>query len=177
MSLAHLSLGSNVGDREAHLREALSQLASVGRVLALSCFYETEPLEFTAQPWFLNCALTLETQMTPHKLMTSVLQIEKQMGRERVQKKGPRSIDIDILLFDNRIIESERLKVPHAAMHMRRFVLQPLAEIAPDVLHPLLKKTIGELRDSLPQGQVVKKVTSIDADQWKRSWSTARKDK
>ena len=115
--------------------------------------------------------------MTPHKLMTSVLQIEKQMGRERVQKKGPRSIDIDILLFDNRIIESERLKVPHAAMHMRRFVLQPLAEIAPDVLHPLLKKTIGELRDSLPQGQVVKKVTSIDADQWKRSWSTARKDK
>jgi 7,8-dihydro-6-hydroxymethylpterin-pyrophosphokinase len=90
--------------------------------------------------------------------MAAILRIEEEMGRRRVQKKGPRAIDIDILLFDNTIVDSKELTIPHPAMHQRRFVLEPLAEIAPELLHPVLKKTIGELLDSLPPGQVVKRL-------------------
>ena len=157
-NLAYLSLGSNIGDREAHLRDALARLGANGRVVAVSSFYETEPVEFTRQPWFLNCAIALETSQTPRQLMTTLLRIEEEMGRRRVQKKGPRAIDIDILLFDDTIVDSEELTIPHPTMHERRFVLEPLAEIAPELLHPVLKKTIGELLDSLPPGQVVKRL-------------------
>ncbi len=156
-SLAYLSLGSNVGDREAHLRDALARLRAAGRVVAVSSFYETEPVEFTRQPWFLNCAVALETKQTPRQLMAMILRIEGEMGRHRVQKKGPRSIDIDILLFDKTIMDSKELTIPHHAMHQRRFVLEPLAEIAPELLHPILKKTISELRDALAAGQAVRK--------------------
>jgi 2-amino-4-hydroxy-6-hydroxymethyldihydropteridine diphosphokinase len=155
--LAHLSLGSNVGDREAQLRDALARLAAAGRVVAASSFYETEPVEFTRQPWFLNCAVALETSQTPRQLMSAILRIEEEMGRRRVQKKGPRSIDIDILLFDDTITDSKELTIPHLAMHERRFVLEPLGEIAPEVVHPVLKKTISELRDALPAGQSVRR--------------------
>jgi 2-amino-4-hydroxy-6-hydroxymethyldihydropteridine diphosphokinase len=162
MNLAYLSLGSNVGDREAHLRDALARLGAAGRVAAVSSFYETEPVEFTNQPWFLNCAVALETSQTPRQLMTTILRIEEEMGRRRMQKKGPRSIDIDILLFqigetEDVIIDSPELAIPHPAMHQRRFVLEPLAEIAPDAVHPVVKKTISELRDALPTGQAVRK--------------------
>jgi 2-amino-4-hydroxy-6-hydroxymethyldihydropteridine diphosphokinase len=156
--LVYLSLGSNVGDREAQLQEARAKLAAVGRVVAESSFYETEPVEFTQQPWFLNCVLALETSKTPQELIAAVLRIEVEMGRRRVQKKGPRTIDIDILLFDDTIVDSEELTIPHPTMHQRRFVLEPLAEIAPELLHPVLKKTIRELLDSLPPGQVVKRL-------------------
>jgi 2-amino-4-hydroxy-6-hydroxymethyldihydropteridine diphosphokinase len=161
-SLVYLSLGSNVGDREAHLRDAQARLGAAGRVVAVSSLYETEPVEFTEQAWFLNCAVALETGKTPRQLMTAILRIEEEMGRRRVQKKGPRSIDIDILLFDNvilnEIIDSPELTIPHPAVHQRRFVLEPLAEIAPEVLHPVLKKTILELRDALPAGQEVRRM-------------------
>ena len=157
-NLVYLSLGSNVGDREAQLQDALAKLAAVGSVVATSSFYETEPVEFTQQPWFLNCAIALETNKTPEQLMAAILRIEEEMGRRRVQKKGPRSIDIDILLFGDTIINYPELTIPHPAMHQRRFVLEPLAEIAPELLHPVLKKTIGELLDSLPPGQVVKRL-------------------
>jgi 2-amino-4-hydroxy-6-hydroxymethyldihydropteridine diphosphokinase len=162
-NLFYLSLGSNVGDREGQLREAQSRLGAVGRVVAMSSVYETEPVEFTQQPWFLNCALALETSKTPQELMAAILRIEEEMGRRRVQKKGPRSIDIDILLFDGTVVESTGLDstdltIPHPALHQRRFVLEPLAEIAPEVLHPVLKKTIRDLLDALPPGQVVRKL-------------------
>lgn len=162
-NLAYLSLGSNVGDREAHLRDALARLGADGRVVAVSSFYETEPVEYTRQPWFLNCALALETSQTPRQLMTAILRIEGEMGRRRVQKKGPRLIDIDILVFvsteaEVTIMDSEELTIPHPAMHQRRFVLEPLAEIAPELLHPIFKKTISELRDALPAGQSVRRM-------------------
>jgi 2-amino-4-hydroxy-6-hydroxymethyldihydropteridine diphosphokinase len=161
-NLAYLSLGSNVGDREAQLRDALARLGAAGRVVAVSSFYETEPVEFTQQPWFVNCAVALETSEAPQQLMTTILGIEEEMGRRRVEKKGPRSIDIDILLFvmggtEDTIMASAELTIPHPAMQQRRFVLEPLAEIAPELLHPILKKTIRELRDALPVGQVVRK--------------------
>ena len=157
-ALVYLSLGSNVGDRELQLRDALRRLAVNGRVVAVSSFYETEPVEFTDQAWFLNCVVGLETTETPEQLMMALLQIEQQMGRRRIQKKGPRTIDIDILLFDEAIVDSPALTIPHPAMHQRRFVLEPLAEIAPEVRHPVLKKTIRELLDALPAGQIVRRV-------------------
>jgi 2-amino-4-hydroxy-6-hydroxymethyldihydropteridine diphosphokinase len=158
LTVVYLSLGSNIGDREKHLREAQQRLGALGRVTTASSFYETEPIEFTQQDWFLNCAIGLETDLTPQQLMSSILKIEKSMGRRRVQKKGPRIIDIDILLFGDAIFNSDEVTVPHPAMHKRRFVLEPLVEIAPDVRHPVLQRTIIELRDALPSGQLVRKV-------------------
>jgi 2-amino-4-hydroxy-6-hydroxymethyldihydropteridine diphosphokinase len=161
--VVYFSLGSNLGDREANLREAIRHLGAIGRVLAISSFYETEPVEFTGQPWFLNCALGLETEKMPKQLLAAVLQIEQDMGRHRVQKKGPRTIDIDILLFGTSKVDTRDLKIPHPAMHERRFVLEPLAEIAPDERHPVLKRTLRELRDALPPGQAVKRWTKKTA--------------
>jgi 2-amino-4-hydroxy-6-hydroxymethyldihydropteridine diphosphokinase len=156
--IVYLSLGSNVGDREANLHSAIERLRALGEVLAVSSFYETEPVEFTAQPWFLNCVVQLDTEKTAEQLLAGLLDVEQQMGRRRTQEKGPRTIDIDILLFGGLIIETKGLTVPHPAMHGRRFVLEPLAEIAPDVRHPALKRTIRELRDALPMGQAVRKL-------------------
>lgn len=154
---AYLSLGSNVGDRTANLNTAISRLGGLGKVVAVSSFYETEPVELTAQPWFLNCALQLDTEKTPRQLLEGILAIEQEMGRRREQKKGPRNIDIDILLFGGATIETPGLTIPHPAMHERRFVLEPLAEIAPEARHPVLKKTVRELRDALPPGQTVRR--------------------
>ncbi|MFZ0321478.1 MAG: 2-amino-4-hydroxy-6-hydroxymethyldihydropteridine diphosphokinase [Candidatus Sulfotelmatobacter sp.] len=157
-TMSYLSLGSNIGTREENLREARERLAKIGRVTRTSSFYETEPVEFTEQPWFFNCAVGLETDQTPQRLMRSILKIEEEMGRRRIQKKGPRTIDIDILLFGDSILDSEQVVIPHPAMHERRFVLEPLAEIAPEVRHPVMNKTILELRDALPPGQTVRKL-------------------
>ncbi len=155
----YLSLGSNVGDREGNLRAAVELLQTIGTVSALSSLYETEPVEFTAQPWFLNCAALLETEKMPRQLLKALLDVERDMGRRRVQNKGPRTIDIDILLFGGSVVKTKGLTIPHPALHHRRFVLEPLTEIAPDVRHPVLKKTIRELRDELPPGQAVRKVS------------------
>ena len=161
-NLAYLSLGSNVGDREDHLRDAIARLGTKGRIVSVSSFYETEPVEFTDQAWFLNCALALESTTTPEQLLAEILEIERQMGRRRMQRKGPRTIDIDILLCGDAILDTPALTVPHPAMHLRRFVLEPLAEIAPAVLHPVLKKTIRQLLDALPEGQTVRRIGKVN---------------
>jgi 2-amino-4-hydroxy-6-hydroxymethyldihydropteridine diphosphokinase len=158
LKLAYLSLGSNVGNGEQNLREAIDRLESAGRVVSVSSFYETEPVEFTEQAWFVNCAVTLETAKMPAQLVTSLLDIELAMGRQRTRKKGPRTIDIDLLLLGDTIVDSPALTIPHPAMHERRFVLEPLAEIAPEVRHPILNRTVRELRDALPAGQAVRKL-------------------
>jgi 2-amino-4-hydroxy-6-hydroxymethyldihydropteridine diphosphokinase len=158
--LAYLSLGSNVGDRVAHLRDAIARLESIGRVVSVSSFYETEPVEVTDQPWFLNCAVGLETALTAEQLMARLLQIEQERGRRRVQKKGPRTIDIDILLFDDLILDSPDVTIPHPAMQERRFVLEPLAEIAAEARQPGMKKTIRELLEELPAGAIVRRAKS-----------------
>jgi 2-amino-4-hydroxy-6-hydroxymethyldihydropteridine diphosphokinase len=155
----YLSLGSNVGDRQANLEQAIAQFATIGTVTQRSAFYETEPMEVTDQPWFLNCAVELDTELMPKQFIGAVLDVERSMGRKRIKKKGPRTIDIDVVLFGKSIVEMKGLTVPHPAMHLRRFVLEPMVEIAPEVRHPVFKRSMRELRDALPAGAgQVKKV-------------------
>ena len=154
----YLSLGSNVGDRTRNLNAAIQRLRALGEVMAVSSIYETEPVDFTAQPWFLNCAVKLNTENTPEQLLTGIVEIERQLGRRRGLQKGPRIIDLDILLFGTSTFKAPGLTIPHPAMHERRFVLEPLAEIAPEVCHPVLKQTIRELLSVLPIGQAVRKI-------------------
>jgi 2-amino-4-hydroxy-6-hydroxymethyldihydropteridine diphosphokinase len=148
---AYLSLGSNLGDREANLREATARLGDLGSVSRVSTLYETEPVEVAGQqPWFLNCAVAVETELSPLKFLELLLAIEQSMGRKRTEPKGPRAIDMDIIFFDDEVLDTPELTVPHPAMQHRRFVLEPLAEIAPEATHPVFQRTVRELLDSLP---------------------------
>lgn len=156
----YLSLGSNLGDRAANLEAAISQLAELGDVVARSSFYETEPIGFVHQPSFLNCVVALETELMPKQFLSRALAIEQKLGRRRTQAKGPRTVDIDLLLFGGSIVDTPALIIPHPAMHERRFVLEPLAEIAPEVRHPVFKKTVRELLNSIPpQAGAVRKLS------------------
>ena len=154
--LAAIALGSNLGsgfgDREANLREAVRRVGELGEVSAVSSFYDTEPVGFLEQPRFLNGALLLETKLEPVALMRALLGIERAMGRERegAVAKGPRVIDLDLLLYREEdgagvVMATEELTLPHPEMQGRRFVLEPLAEIAPEWVHPVFGKTVGVL--------------------------------
>jgi 2-amino-4-hydroxy-6-hydroxymethyldihydropteridine diphosphokinase len=146
MVRVYLSLGSNIGDRAANIARALEELSRRGmRVTRVSSLYETEPLEFREQPWFLNSAVEAETELEPSELLSAVLEVERSLGRERRAPKGPRIIDIDILLYDDAAVDTPELQIPHPRMAARRFVLVPFAEIAPYAVHPVLKKSVTEL--------------------------------
>jgi 2-amino-4-hydroxy-6-hydroxymethyldihydropteridine diphosphokinase len=153
--LAAIALGSNLesrfGDREANLREAVRRIESLGEVRAVSSFYDTEPVGFVEQPRFLNGALVLETELGPQELMRRLLGVEKAMGRVRegAVAKGPRVIDLDLLLYGDWVLWAEDLILPHPRMEERRFVLEPLAEIAPDWMHPVLGVTVLALLERL----------------------------
>ena len=146
---AYLSLGSNMDHPSNQLRETIQRLNRLGTVKRVSSFYETEPMEFTQQPWFVNCAIELCTALGAKPLVHELLAIEREMGRIRTRSKGPRIIDIDLLLFNDEIRDEPDVQVPHPSMHQRRFVLAPLAEIAPAALHPRLQKTALELLKAL----------------------------
>lgn len=153
---AYLGLGSNVGDREDNLRRAVDALAAPDlRIARLSPIYETEPVEFTQQSWFLNQVVEVETELFPMQLLTRVTRVERSLGRVRTIPKGPRIIDIDILFFGRAVVRTAKLEIPHPAIAARRFVLAPLADLAPDLRHPVTRKTVREMLDAAPPAKVV----------------------
>ena len=145
-----IGLGSNLGERDKNIRTALEKMQEKGiELLRVSSVLETEPYGYTDQPKFLNAVCLVETNLTPDQLLDVLFEIEKEMGRVRERKWGPRIIDLDIIFYEDLVLESERLIVPHPDMHNRWFVLAPLAEICPDYVHPKLKKTVRELLQEL----------------------------
>lgn len=156
MKTIYLSLGSNIGDRERNLRDAIKRLAAPDmKILRVSPVYETEPMDYTDQPWFLNLVVEAGTSLFPLQLLSRVAKIERAMGRVRNKVKGPRTLDIDILLYGNAVVRTPTLEIPHPRMAERRFVLAPLADLAPTLRHPALGKSIKELLDGLA-GQAVR---------------------
>jgi len=154
----YFSLGSNVGERERNLRAAIAALGDAGvRVTQVSSFYETEPVDFLEQAWFLNCAIEGETDVPAPELLRALRGIELRMGSKKLVAKGPRLIDMDILLYSSETIDTKELQVPHPRMHLRRFVLVPLAEIAPEAMHPSLKKTTKQLLEETPDRSTVRR--------------------
>lgn len=153
MAIAYLGLGSNMGNRLAILKAALEQLATSDKVtlVSQSSFYETLPWGNTKQDNFINCCCQIETQLTPQELLMLCQAIEQSFGRQRLEHWGPRTLDIDILLFDQLIINQADLIIPHPYLDKRAFVLLPLAQIAKDQLHPLRQQNIASLADALPE--------------------------
>ena len=153
----YLSLGSNLGDRERYLDEALRLLEDADlTIVRRSSLYETEPRDFANQPWFLNLVVEAETRLFPRLLLTRIQKIEGQLGRRRMVPKGPRTIDIDILLFGHFVMETAGLVIPHPRMLERRFVLEPLAEICPDLRHPVTGLPIRALLNGVSSQKVTK---------------------
>jgi 2-amino-4-hydroxy-6-hydroxymethyldihydropteridine diphosphokinase len=151
----YLSLGSNIGDREGNLRKAVERLAAQEvRVLHTSRIYETEPVDFKDQAWFLNQVVEAETALFPMQLLTRTGRVERELGRTRAVRNGPRTIDIDILFYGAATVETARLEIPHPRIAQRRFVLAPLAELAPDLRHPVTHRTVRQMLESAPPAVV-----------------------
>lgn len=154
----YLSLGSNVGDRAVQIARAVEALAEAGvRVARRSSLYATEPVDFETQSWFLNCVLEAQTELMPRQLLRVLQEVERALGRRKTVRRGPRAIDIDLLVYGSSVVRASELEVPHPRMTERRFVLVPLAEIAPALRHPILHKTIAELLAETPDRSRVRR--------------------
>jgi 2-amino-4-hydroxy-6-hydroxymethyldihydropteridine diphosphokinase len=159
MAVVYLSLGSNVGDRDSNLNAAIVALAPAGiQVNRVSSIYETEPVDYVDQPWFLNCVVEAETELQPHALLHALRAIETQLGNKKEFAKGPRKLDLDILLYGSETIATPELQVPHPRMLQRRFVLTPLAEIAPHLRHPSWPAPAAALLDQLTDPSQVRRL-------------------
>lgn len=159
MSIVYLLLGSNLGDRHLYLQQAIQRVAAdVGRVVQGSALYETQAWGNTETPDYLNQIIKVETILQPEQVLDAVLNIEHELGRVREEKWGARTLDIDLLFYDDIIINTPRLTVPHPYLHLRRFTLEPLAELSPALVHPVLKKAVSVLKDELNDNLIVKKL-------------------
>lgn len=156
MTKVFLGLGSNIGNREQNIKEALRwfRKSGIAGEMKISSFYETEPEGVKEQPFFLNAVLKIETELSPGDLLDALQGLERQLGRKKSRRWGPRIIDLDILLYGNLVMKEEKLEIPHPLLAERSFVLIPLAEIAPEIVHPVLKKTISALRDEKVQKNI-----------------------
>lgn len=162
MAVVYLSLGSNVGDPLDNLITAIGMIIEADGIApaGLGSFYETEPLENVRQGWFTNTAVGIETDHDPETLFNLFKAIERDMGREEGERYGPRLIDIDIIFYDEAVVETPELTIPHPKAAERRFVLAPLVDIDPDIRHPLLGQTVGELLAACPdEGQEIRKAS------------------
>lgn len=156
MKQVFLSLGSNVGDRVAHIRQAFALLANVGiEVRRASSFYQAEPVDFLPQRWFVNCVAEVGTDLMPLRLLKTLQAVERAIGRRPGIPKGPRPIDIDILLYENVVVRSRALTIPHARLSERRFVLVPLRELAGHLRHPVTQRTVLEMLHETPDSSQV----------------------
>ncbi len=160
MSIVYLSIGSNKGNRFVNIIRCLLQINSIEKTLIrqISSFYETEPIGVIDQPNFINQVVEIETELNAYKLFDNLMRIEKTLGRISKGDKQPREIDIDILIYDQLIIDTETLTIPHKDMHNRRFVLEPLCEINQDLIHPVFKKTIKQLLSQLKDTHLINKL-------------------
>lgn len=150
MSIVYIGIGSNLGDRERNCARAIELLSGKGvTVKKRSSLYKTEPWGIKGQPEFMNMAIEIETDLNPHELLALVKEVEVQIGRKKSYQWGPRLIDLDILLYDHIVLDERSLRIPHPLMHEREFVLGPLCEIAPGMIHPVLKMNMGELLQRL----------------------------
>ena len=153
----YLSLGSNLGDRAKNLERAIEALEEIGvHVLRRSSIYETEPVDFLAQPWFLNCVVEAETSLGPRQLLEGLQAIERKLGSKKLVPRGPRIVDLDILFYEAAVIHESGMEIPHPRLAERRFVLVPLAEMVPEFLHPILRKTAAELLTATPDRSAVR---------------------
>jgi len=164
MKRVYLALGSNLGNRRVNIETALKKLAeNAVKVRRVSSLYRTEPIGYTAQPWFVNCAAEVATDLMPVQLVRRCQAIQREMGRRPGPRNGPRLIDVDILLYENLVMRSPEVTIPHPRMSERRFVLVPLSEIAAEAEHPVTRQTVREMLGSAPPAAVVK-LASADHD-------------
>jgi 2-amino-4-hydroxy-6-hydroxymethyldihydropteridine diphosphokinase len=155
MTIVYLGLGSNIGDKEAHIKAALRLLSEKYPIIKKSPLYHTEPVGYPNQDWFLNCVVEIKTDVDPKHLLSSLQSMEQSLGRIKTVKNGPRIIDIDILFYGDLILMTKNLVIPHPMVQERLFVLQPMMDLNPDFVHPVLKKSIQDLFKNHPKDKKI----------------------
>lgn len=158
MANAYIGIGSNQGNRTDYCNKALRAITKFAVIKSLSSVYETEPVGVIDQPDFINCVVEIETGLGPYELFSKLLDIENRLGRKRAGAGGPRTIDLDLIFYDDLVIQGEDLTIPHPRAHLRRFVLEPLCEIAPDFVHPILKVSVSKLLNGLEDNKRVQRL-------------------